>query len=272
MFGHNRFFFGTLRRYTVYFGTMFNDIHIAREDSAKNNLQLIRVPISYGPKNPQLVRTDSNPDFLRMPSIILPRMSFQYDTFQYDADRKLSSPRMIVRKNTADLDKVKRQFVPVPYDIGFSLHIHCNTIEDAHKIVEQIIPHFTPDYTASVNIIPELDISMDIPVILVDIQNEEVYEGDFTTERRGSIWTLVFRMKAWFFGPIVDKPIIKLANTNFYIGNTSTANTIVSRVKVTPGLDANGDPTSNASISIASANIAIDDTFGYIITFEDSSD
>lgn len=272
MFGHSKFFFGTLRKYTIYFGTMFNDIYIAREDSNETELQIIKVPLSYGPRNPQLLRTDSSPELRREPATILPRMSFKYESFQYDSSRKIASPRLVVRKNATDLNKVKTQFTAVPYDIIFTLNTYTNTIEDGQKIVEQILPNFTPDYTATVNIIPEMDISLDIPVILMDIHNEEIYEGDFTTERRGSVWTLTFKMKAWFFGPIVNKPIIKLANTNFYIGNTTSVETISTRVRTIPGMDANGNPTSNAMLSVPFANIAIDDTYGYIIDIEDSGD
>ena len=69
------------------------------------------------------------------------------------------------------------------------------------------------------------------------------------------------------YGPIVKKPIIKLANTNFYIGNTATADTKFEGLSVQPGLDANGNPTSNINVTIPSANISVDDDWGYIVQF-----
>ena len=74
------------------------------------------------------------------------------------------------------------------------------------------------------------------------------------------------------FAPIVDKPIIKISNTQFFIGNTVTTNTQVMSVSVTPGLDANGNATTNSSITIPYANIEIDDTYGFIETWSDSTD
>lgn len=251
---------------------MFNQIFITREDNSGTNLQLIKVPITYGPKNPQLVRTDSDPSITREAATVLPRMSFMYEGFEYDGDRKIASPQMFTKKDDVDLNKIKRSFAPVPYNIIFTLNIYTNNIEDGHKIVEQIIPFFSPDYTVSIALIPELDITMDVPVVLEDVESEEIYEGDFTTTRRGTIWTLTFKMKTYFFGPVVSKPIIKVGNTQFFIGNTATTNTIVSRTSVRPGLLANGSPTTNADATIPYANIAIDDNFGYVVINDEFND
>ena len=90
-----------------------------------------------------------------------------------------------------------------------------------------------------------------------------------------------FTMKGFFFGPVYDKPIIKYANTNFYvpaatyvsntgiISNTAVGNTdMIGSIQVRPGLDANGAPTSNASLSVNTSLIEIDDDFGYIVEDE----
>jgi hypothetical protein len=100
---------------------------------------------------------------------------------------------------------------------------------------------------------------------------EDTYDGQFE-ENRQIIWTMNFMLKGFMYGPIVNKPIIKLSNTNFYIGNTSTTNTIVERIKVTPGMDANGNPTSNSQNSIPAANIAVDDNWTYAVDYEDQND
>ena len=43
---------------------------------------------------------------------------------------------------------------------------------------------------------------------------------------------------------------------------------MIGRITVKPGLDANGNPTSDANVSINYSQIEVDDDFGYIITSE----
>ena len=55
MFGHG-FYHGTIRRYVVLFGTLFNDIYLNRPDSVHNETKSVKVPIAYGPKEKVLAR------------------------------------------------------------------------------------------------------------------------------------------------------------------------------------------------------------------------
>ena len=75
MLGHT-FYHNTIRRYVILFGTLFNDIHINREDTSQGVTRTIKVPISYGPKEKMLARLDADPE-LKRPAIVLPRMSFE---------------------------------------------------------------------------------------------------------------------------------------------------------------------------------------------------
>ena len=76
MFG-NYFYNESMRRMTIGFGQIFNNIQIKRKDSTGKVIQTIRVPLAYGPKEKFLVRLDqqsslSNREF----AITLPRMGF----------------------------------------------------------------------------------------------------------------------------------------------------------------------------------------------------
>ena len=55
MFG-NSFYFGTIRKYVIAFGNLFNDIYVQRLDSNGNRIQTLAVPLAYGPKEKWLVR------------------------------------------------------------------------------------------------------------------------------------------------------------------------------------------------------------------------
>ena len=50
MFGHD-FYHGTLRRFVIMFGDLFNEIQTERYDANGNVAQPLNVPIEYGPKH-----------------------------------------------------------------------------------------------------------------------------------------------------------------------------------------------------------------------------
>ena len=56
MFGY--FYNESMRKMTVAFGQIFNNIQIKRRDSAGAIVQSIRVPLAYAPKEKFLVRLD----------------------------------------------------------------------------------------------------------------------------------------------------------------------------------------------------------------------
>ena len=60
MFG-TYFYNQSLRKMTIAFGQIFNNIQIRRKDSSGNTVQSIRVPLGYGPKEKFLTRLDQQP-------------------------------------------------------------------------------------------------------------------------------------------------------------------------------------------------------------------
>ena len=223
-----------------------------------------------------LARLTQDPNLDRKYSIQLPRMGFEMTSMVYSPTRKLSTINRRVQPNATNADRLNYLYNPVPYDITFSLFIMVKNAEDGTRILEQILPFFTPEWTASVNIIPEMDIVMDIPITLLNVTPQDTYEGGFT-DRRALIWTLDFMLKGYVFGPVRRSGIIKLANVNFYdsssyedIDDAVGQSEFIERVRVRPGLDANGNPTSNASLSIPSSQIEVTDNFGYIVNIEEN--
>ena len=81
-------------------------------------------------------------------------------------------------------------------------------------------------------------------------------------------------MKAYMLGPIIEKPLILFANTNFRIdgftANAGTADTSVESFRFRPGQFANGSPTSNGALSVAANTILPNTDFGFITTFSSS--
>lgn len=266
----------TLRKYIIVFGTLFNDIYINRTNSSGEVIQTLKVPLTYGPKEKVLARLDQNPTMSNQVGIVLPRISFELTSMEYDPTRKLNTLNKLTKQSsTAGTDdEVKYQYQPVPYDMQFEMNILVKNSEDGTRIVEQIIPYFTPDFTVSVNLMPEVDAARDVPVILNSITHQDNYEGSFE-ERRSMIWTLTFTLKGWLYGPTKKSKLIKLAETTFRLpedvatGNTiNTTNTVIVTSK--PGLTANGQPTSNAAASIDYEEIISTDNYGFINTITEN--
>jgi hypothetical protein len=269
------FYHGTLKKYVILFGTLFNDMWINRQDETGSVKQSIKIPLSYSPREKFLARINGinqEKDPLKQPfAISLPRMGFEIIAFTYAPERKLTTINRFVKKDSSNPDIRNFQYNPVPYDITFSLSIYVKNVEDGTMIVEQILPYFTPEWTTTAQLIENPDITLDIPLILNSVTSDEVYEGSFE-ERRVVIWTLDFTMKAFFFGPTRRQGVIKLANVNFYdstifddITDSIGIVNAISRIITYPGMTANGEPTTDPDLTVNSSSISSSDTFDYIV-------
>lgn len=266
MFGH-QFFFSTIRKSVILFGTLFDDIIVRRQLDGEDSA-VIKVPLIYASKDKMLTRINQDPDLTRETAITLPRMSFLMGALTYDGSRKLNTIGRVIRKDDDSANRLRYQYNAVPYNLSFTLWVYSNNTEDGTKIVEQILPFFTPEWNATVNLIPEMNITLDIPVQLDSVSMEDnSYSSGNIVDRRTIIWELRFTMKTMFYGPIKRAPIIKIANTAFYVGNPdeNDVSDVVSQTIVKPGLLANGSPTTNAAASIAISLIEVDDDFGYTV-------
>ena len=229
------------------------------------------MPITYAPKDKMLARVIQDPDISRATATMtLPLLSFEMGEMEYDGNRKLNTIAKVAFKQ--DANNFKYQYNGGPWNIKFRVYVYAKNAEDGTKILEQILPFFTPDWTTQVKLVPETEQVFQVPVVLNSVQYEDNYSSDFT-ERRAIIWTLDLTVKGWFFGPIKTSPIIKFANTNFWVqGHGNTADSIITNstlgayISVYPGLDSNNNPTSNAAISIPTNQIEYGDDYGYIIT------
>ena len=210
------FYNESLRKTIIAFGSLFNDIYINRRNSAGTDVQTLKVPLAYGPKQKFLVRLEADPNLDQKVAITLPRIGFEISGFDYDPTRKLN--RIIKRKkvaNTADkaLKQMSTQYTPVPYNVNFELFVMTKNSDDGIQIVEQILPFFQPEYTVTINEVPEMAVIRDVPIVLNNIGYEDTYTGSFT-ERRAIIYTLNFTAKAYVYGPVTTaKPITKAEAT-----------------------------------------------------------
>jgi hypothetical protein len=185
------------RSVIIGFGSLFNGIEIKH-----NNKSIMKVPLAYGPTQKFLARMQQEADLNKPVSITLPRMSFEFLGLQYDPTRKSTQTQTIINQ-TPDGTQVKKNYMPVPYNMRFELSIMTKLNDDMLQILEQVLPYFQPAYNLSINYLGNLKEKRDVPIQLDNISMEDDYEGNFDT-RRALIYTLSFTAKTYVFGPIAD--------------------------------------------------------------------
>ncbi len=211
------YYHGIIRKGIVAFGRLFSDIYIDRKEGDSVNgttAQRIQVPLAYAPKEKWLVRLDSDPNLEMSTYTTLPRMSFEITNYSYDPSRKTNRMQQI--KTTSNSSTVPTVYTPVPYNVDVNLYILTKTQEDGLQILEQILPTFTPEYTLTLNTIPTMGITTDMPIVLNNVTVQDEYDGSFQ-ERRFVTHTLGFQLKMNLFGPIAGQGVITQVNSN--IGN-----------------------------------------------------
>jgi hypothetical protein len=251
----NYFYNATTKKYVALFGTIFNQIKIERKDNAGNLVQTMIVPLSYAPFQKVLSKLVQEPDLINgtraADAISLPRMSFEITNMQYDSQRKLASSLKMRKESKAETNSARNfVYAATPYNLDFSLYIMTKYSEDATKILEQILPFFTPDWTVSAFLIPDLD-SFDLPIILNSVTTEDLYEGDYI-ERQTILYTLNFTLKGYFFGPEKTKKVIKFVDAGF--ATSTLANAPLEE-------DVNVYPVILANNSIGWSDIEFDDNW-----------
>jgi hypothetical protein len=214
MLGNEHFYNRTIRKVVVAFGTIFNDILLVRYNKAgTKEYERTRVPLSYGAKEKYITLITSDPTLTKSIATLVPRMSFDLVSLEYDSSRKFNT----INRNFAEQadGSIKAQYAPIPYNFEFEMAIYVRNTEDGTQILEQILPFFTPDFTVTVDFIPSIGRKYDMPIILNSVNSQVEYEGDMSTSRL-IIWNLNFTAKGYIFPSVATAGLIESANTNIY--------------------------------------------------------
>jgi hypothetical protein len=228
-----QFYHETMRKIVVSFGTLFNNIQIVRKNSSGAIVQSMKVPLAYGPQQKFLARLNNDPALGAKVAVTLPRLGFEMTGITYDPNRKLNRVQKMRKVKTSDSSKIDTQYMPVPYNINFTLYAMAKNSDDALQIVEQILPYFQPDYTLTINDMADMGIKRDVPIILNDVSYEDNYQGDFT-ERRAIIYTLAFTAKFYMYGPVTSSSVIKTVQVDQYTDLPDQSPKREQRYTVTP--------------------------------------
>ena len=216
------FYHQTIRKYVAVFGTLFNDINIERKNSSGTVVERLKVPLAYGPKQKWLLAVQDTTADRKVIATRTPRMGFAMTGISYDTARKLNTIGRNVKANTSSTTtNMVTMYNPVPYNFDFELFILVKNAEDGTQILEQILPYFTPEFTVTVNTIPDMNIKADVPIVLNSSSVADEYEGDLST-RRTITWTLSFVLKGFIYPNITSGQVIKTIEVNFRIPGGDT--------------------------------------------------
>ena len=248
------YFYNEIFRKTIIsFGTLFNNLTIKQEGS------VVKVPLAYGPTQKFLARLEQAPNLNQSVAMSLPRMSFEFTGLNYDPSRKVTTTQQFTVKNPEDNTDIKKQYMPVPYNMQFELAIMCKLNDDALQITEQILPYFQPAYNLSVQLVSGIKEKRDIPIVLENVTFQDDYEGDFDT-RRVLLYTLRFTAKTYLFGPVssATKDIIKKTTVSYLAGGSKSVERDIS-YSVTPRAikDYTGDVITTLTEDIGTTEVII---------------
>lgn len=215
------------KKYIAAFGILFQDITIERTNPTSGTQRII-VPITYSPVQKFISRLTQSPDLENNEAIVYPRMAFEITGFTYDGSRKLNTMKRIRRGEEESF-----RYAPVPYNIEITMYVAVKYSEDGYKILEQILPFFTPDYTLTLRLLPGYE-SIDVPILLNGSSVDNAYEGSFE-DRQTILMTLNFTMYAHYFGPDKQRKLIKFVDGDIMKPNSSVDTRVIDK----------NDPTKN---------------------------
>lgn len=184
------FYHSSFRNVTIAFGHLFSNIKINRENQAGEIIKTIKIPLTYIEKENfvSILYADKVDNADADIQTTLPRMGYSIGSIQYDSSRKLNTIDKLSNKS-----KEAFMFNRVPYNVSFNLFIGTRRIEDGYRIIEQILPYFTPELNIRVKEKADSDIISNIPFVLNDVTQDVVISN--MEERRNIMWTLSFTSK-----------------------------------------------------------------------------
>jgi hypothetical protein len=195
------FYHNTIKNIIVAFGMIFDDIRIINDNGDE-----IKIPIHYAPKEKFITYFLEKADFDEFDiEQVLPRMAFEISGLNFAPERFVNP---LNRITDSTRDEKKYMFSRIPYDFQINLYIFTKMFEDSLKIIEQIVPFFTPELNITIKDKEDFGLQTDIPIILNSVGFDIQYEGSFET-KRSIMWTLGFTAKGWLYGDVKQQNVIK---------------------------------------------------------------
>lgn len=204
---------GSIRDITVAVGSLFNNLHVYRNNADDTLAKDIKVALGYESRAGYWAKLkegqarDNVADFEK----ILPRMTYYMMGIEYDAQRQLHALNQTISANpSATTGNSLTQHSPVPYNLNYNVSIFTKNVEDGLELLEQILPVFNPLYMINMKDPSGLGVVEDVPLILNSVDSEDNYQEAFEGNRIVS-WTLSLTARTNLYPQIADQPVIQQA-------------------------------------------------------------
>ena len=151
-----------------------------------------------------------------------PKMSLEWDSITYNGERAKGTNVKRYWKDPStgftDVDYYISDVQPIPYDLGFNLHIQTQSLSQFTQILESILPYFNPARNVRIKEFRFLNIERDIKVKLESVNPEMLVEQDDTVKRYVN-GNLQLTAEAFIYAPFeTDINIIKEIRSRYVLG------------------------------------------------------
>lgn len=252
----------TIWRVTIALLDMFNDMYIERyinsdyynplgsyerytETSSTNAWlsahavdirKVVKVPLLFGlvdkPQQTVLKRMKQESDPLYNYYMTMPRMGMNMMGINFAPDRakSLNDERFWLDDalDLSDVNSLKTDFEPTPYDYSFTLNIRSESMEDLSQILQNILPYFSPKNYIRVKEFNFLNVERDLPVSLEGVNLD--FPTDMTEDTMRQVnATLDFRVEGWQYKPVSIGKLVQRIDSQYftqqyqYIANVDTS-------------------------------------------------
>lgn len=202
------FYWQTTKKLMVAFATIFDEIEVT-DDFGRP----YKVPLIFSQKEKFIEAIYSSKSMGETDiDITFPRMGFEFAGMNFAPERNLNPLNQIV--DQMDDGEEVMTYNRVPYDLQFDLYIGARKLEDSLKVLEQIVPFFTPELSVTIRDREDFQLETVVPITLNSTSLAIDYEGTFDTKRT-IMWTLNFTVKGYYYPDRRATNMIKQTILNF---------------------------------------------------------
>lgn len=212
----------TIRKSTIQFLNIFNDISVSKYDKNGNITQTFQVPLKLAGKQKFYYWLYDRKHSKRYPQMAASPKGMEPAIGDRGRNQKLSF-------TNPSMEKIIQ--TPTPYNINFELALVTNYIEEANQVLEQILPYFHPYVMTTVGL-PEVGIEFDQKVVLNSISEDRDFEMPEDNYRTFS-WIFDFTAHTFMFKPIRDTKLIETIYLNYVELNGDPEEDTLERHKIT---------------------------------------
>ena len=194
----NYFHFNTIRKTTIKFLDVFNNIKVAKYNAEGVITKYVTVPLIYAPKQKFYYWIHNRKQEKRLPMISGYITAITPTVNERGTNKDIKIP-------SCDGSSYHKNLIP--YTIDYQLAISSLYHNELDQILEQIMPYFTPYVMIRVDI-PEIDNYFDAKVILTNVTPDvgiEIPEDNYRTIN----WTIDFTVHTYTIQPINESGLVK---------------------------------------------------------------